>query len=387
MAVIVVGGGIGGLFAANALHQRGIDVTVYEQATALSEVGAGVQLTPNSVRQLQRIGVGAEVDRRGAVDSERSQYFRHDGSPIAPITTTDSHGWNAVMGMHRADLIEMLAASLPDDMVRTGRRCVAFEQDELAARVTFADGTTAEADVVVAADGLHSRLQHHVVEPSIPLYSGSVAYRGLVSRQRIPWWPADEIQLWMGPSRHFLTYPVRAGEMINWVAFIPADESLAESWSAPGDPAVLRREFAGWDERVEQLIAHLEVVYGWGLYDREPLARWTNGRLTLLGDAAHPMLPHVGQGANQAMEDGMALATVLSAAPDRPLAALAAYEQMRRARTSEVQRRARQTGRAYDSNYDDLAARDADIAASRDFRFWVYDYDVLHDAQQIAATL
>ncbi|HEX4010290.1 MAG TPA: FAD-dependent monooxygenase [Solirubrobacteraceae bacterium] len=387
MAVIVVGGGIGGLFAANALHQRGIDVAVYEQAATLSEVGAGVQLTPNSVRQLQRLGLGDAVDRAGAVDSERSQYFRHDGSPIAPITTTDSRGWNAVMGMHRADLIEMLAANLPGGVVQTGRRCVGFEQDERAARVTFADGTTSEADVVIAADGLHSRLQHHVVKPSIPLYSGSVAYRGLVSRRRIAWWPPDEIQLWMGPSRHFLTYPVRAGEMINWVAFIPADESLAESWSAPGDPAVLRREFAGWDERVAQLIAHLEVVYGWGLYDREPLARWTNGRLTLLGDAAHPMLPHVGQGANQAMEDGMALATVLSAAPGRSPAALAAYERMRRERTSEVQRRARQTGRAYDSNYDDLAARDADIAASRDFRFWVYDYDVLHDAEQVAAAL
>jgi 2-polyprenyl-6-methoxyphenol hydroxylase-like FAD-dependent oxidoreductase len=387
LEVAVVGGGIGGLFAATALRARGIAAEVYEQAPALSEIGAGVQLTPNSVRQLQRLGLGPDVARCGAPNSTRSQYLRHDGTPVAPITTTDSAGWNAVMGMHRADLIEMLARQLPEHVVHTGHRAIGFEQDADGARLRFDTGVSVEADVVVAADGIHSLLQQYVIEPSAPLYSGSVAYRGLVPQERLPWWPKDEIQLWMGAGKHFLVYPVRAGEMINYVGFIPADESLAESWSTPGDPGVLAREFAGWDPRIEQLMAEVDVVYGWGLYDREPLSRWTEGRLTLLGDAAHPMLPHVGQGANQAMEDGMALATFLHRMPERPREALTAYERLRRERTDAVQRGARDTGLRYDSAYKDLTVRDAELAASQQFRWWIYDYDVLEEAERLSATL
>jgi salicylate hydroxylase len=227
--VAVVGGGIGGLFAANALRARGIQATVYEQAAVLSEIGAGVQLTPNSVRLLEGLGLGGEIDRCGARASNRSQYLRHDATAIAPITTTDSHGWNAVMGMHRADLIDILAAPLPDESVHTGHRCIGLTQDDKGARLEFANGATAEADVVIAADGIHSSLRHHVTEPAKPIYSGSVGYRGLVPIERLPEWPRDEIQLWMGDGRHFLVFPVRGGEMLNYVGFLPADESLAES--------------------------------------------------------------------------------------------------------------------------------------------------------------
>jgi salicylate hydroxylase len=182
----------------------------------------------------------------------------------------------------------------------------------------------------------------------------------------------------MGEGKHFLVYPVRRGELVNYVGFVPTDEAMRESWSAPGDPTVLAAEFAGWDPRVEGLLAQVEHTFRWGLYDREPLPTWTRGRLTLLGDAAHPMLPHVGQGANQAIEDGMALAAALSGAQrGDETAALAGYEQLRRNRTSEIQRGARANGRRYDSAYDDLAVRDAEIAASVRFRRWLYDYDVL----------
>src|SRR3954453_3107742 len=156
LEIIVVGGGIGGLFAANALIAHGFNVRIYEQAPALGEIGAGVFLTPNSVRQLQRVGLGAAVEQRGARVGTGSHYFRHDGAPIAPVQVTDSSGWNATFGMHRADLVELLAKALPDGVVRTGHRAVGFEQDESKARVLFANGASVEADVVIAADGIHS---------------------------------------------------------------------------------------------------------------------------------------------------------------------------------------------------------------------------------------
>src|SRR5438093_783544 len=162
LTVVIIGGGIGGLFAANALIAHGIAVSVYEQAPALGEVGAGVFLTPNSVRQLHRIGLGPAVEKWGARVGPDSRYFRQDGTPIAPVQVTDSSGWNATFGMHRADLVEFLARALPADVVKTGHRCTAFTQDGDKARVSFANGAAAEADLVVGADGIHSELRPHV---------------------------------------------------------------------------------------------------------------------------------------------------------------------------------------------------------------------------------
>jgi salicylate hydroxylase len=384
LRVVVVGGGIGGLFAANALVQRGIEVEVYEQAPALGEIGAGVLLTPNSVRQLERVGLGPEVERRGARVGSESRYFRHDGAFIAPILTTDSRGWNAVFGMHRADLVAMLAERLPDGVVHTNHRCSGLEQDADQARVRFDNGAVVQGDVVIAADGIHSVLQEQVVTPSAPISSGSVAYRGLVPRSRIPWWPTGCSLLWMGERKHFLVYPVRGGELVNYVGFVPTDEQMRESWSAPGDPAVLAGEFVGWDPRVESLLAEVDTTFRWGLYDREPLATWCRGRVALLGDAAHPMLPHLGQGANQAMEDGITLAAMLSrVGKDEAPEALRAYQQVRRERTGAIQSGARENGLRYDSSYEDLAVRDAEIAASVRFRCWIYDHDALAEAERV----
>src|ERR1700688_4039905 len=386
--VVIVGGGIGGLFAANALRAQGMRVAVYEQAPAISEVGAGVFLTPNSVRHLQRIGLEPAVEKWGARVGQNSRYFRHDGAPIAPVQVTDSSGWNATFGMHRADLVDMLAAALPAGLVHTGHRCTGFEQDRDIARVSFANGASAEADVVIAADGIHSELRPYVFPSSRPTFSGSVAYRGLVPHERVPDWPVDRWQMWLGTGRHFLAFPVRAGKLINYVGFVPTDEAMKESWSAPGDPEILRREFAGWDPRIDQLLGNVQITFRWALYDREPLPVWTRQRLSLLGDAAHPMLPHLGQGANQSIEDGMALATILAQA-DKTTApmALLAYEKLRRERVAEVQRGARANGLRNDSAYSDLGVRDAEITAHAEFRKTLYDHDVVPDAQAAAMAL
>ena len=386
--VVIIGGGIGGLFAANALAGRGLLVSVYEQASALGEVGAGVFVTPNAVRHLERVGLGVAVEKWGARVGPGSRYFRHDGTPIAPVQVSDASGWNATFGMHRADFVDFLAANLPAEIVHVGHRAIGFEQNGDVARVKFANGATAEADVVVAADGIHSELRPYVFPPSKPVFHGTISYRGLVSRERLPDWPMDRWQMWAGPSKHFLVFPVRHGTMVNYVGFVPTDEEMKESWSAPGDPAVLRREFEGWDPRIGNVLQQVDKTFRWALYDREPLPTWTKGRLTLLGDAAHPMLPHLGQGANQSIEDGMALATILaqvdtSAAP----AALLAYERLRRERVAEVQRGARQNGLRVDSACSDPRVRDAELVAHAEFRKHLYTYDVVPDARAAAAAL
>jgi 2-polyprenyl-6-methoxyphenol hydroxylase-like FAD-dependent oxidoreductase len=386
--VVIVGGGIGGLFAAKALLAEGLKVEVYEQAPALGEIGAGVYLTPNSVRHLERLGLGPAVERWGARVGTASHYFRHDGTPIAAVQVTDSAGWNATFGMHRADMIGFLAAALPDGMVRTGHRCIGSTQDGAAARVSFANGATAEGDAVIACDGIHSVLREQVVPPARPVFSDMVAYRGLVPSELVPDWAPPAWLMWLGPSKHFLTYPVRAGALINYVGFVPTDQEMKESWSAPGDPDQLRREFEGWDPRIAALLAQVQSTFRSALYDREPLPVWTNGRLTLLGDAAHAMLPHLGQGANQSIEDGMALATILSrASRDTVPAALMAYDRLRRERVAQVQRGARENGLRYDSAYSDLGLRDAELNAHKNFRRRLYDHDVVPEAQAVAAAL
>ena len=198
----------------------------------------------------------------------------------------------------------------------------------------------------------------------------------------------DRWLMWAGPSRHFLVFPVRHATMVNYVGFVPTDAEMKESWSAPGDPAVLRREFEGWDPRIGEVLRQVDKTFRWALYDREPLPTWSTGRLTLLGDAAHPMLPHLGQGANQSIEDGMALATILARADASAVpAALLAYEVLRRERVAEIQLGARQNGLRLDSAAADLAVRDAQLAAHAEFRKRLYSYDVVPDARAAAAGL
>jgi salicylate hydroxylase len=257
---------------------------------------------------------------------------------------------------------------------------VDFKQDDDQALVSFANGAQVYADVIVGADGIHSTLQQYVTPPSPPLPAGSQAYRGIISAASVSW-PAGQMRNWLGPGKHFLVFPVRANQLVNYVGFVSTAKLRTESWSAPGDPAALAREFAGWDPLVEAIIAQVDTTFWWGLYDREPLPRWTHGRLTLLGDAAHPMLPHVGQGANQAIEDAVALATILSTADTRTAArALQVYEQLRRERTARVQRSSRANGARYDATSKDLSVRDRELSNQTRDRAWIWDCDAEAEA-------
>jgi salicylate hydroxylase len=375
LRAVVVGGGIGGTAAAVALARAGIDVQVYEQAGRLAEVGAGVSLAPNGLRMLERLGVGDGIARLGA-RHVATQLRLCDGRPVDHQPHQFARPGRNV-GIHRADLLELLAAQLPPGTVRTGHRCTGLRQDADRAVVTFANGATATADVVIGADGIHSVLQGLVVEAAEPVFSGVVAYRGLVPRMDA--YPADTMRMWVGAGKHFLVFPVRAGQLLNYVGFVPSATSVRESWSAPGDPAALAAHFPGWDPLVGEIIAAISGPGGsgfqWAMYDRAPLPRWSDGRLTLLGDAAHPMLPHLGQGVNQALEDAVALATLLGAAPgsaDVPRA-LALYEELRRERTALVQLGSRRNGAGYDSSGSELTDRR-----------WIYEYDAWAEAAAIA---
>jgi salicylate hydroxylase len=363
LRVAIIGGGIGGLSAAVALLSRGAQVQVYEQAPRLDEVGAGVALQPNGLRVLERLSVGDRVAGVGARFTEW-RFCQMDGTVVSRETFT-------TLGLHRADLVTALVASLPQDVVHTGHRCVGFAQDDRRAVVTFDNGVSVEADVVVAADGIHSTLQRYVVEPREPVFSGVVAYRGVMPARRVPEWPEGAFRVWAGYGKHLLVFPVRGGELLNYVGFVPADEQMRESWSASGDPAQLSAEFAeGWDPMVGRILSQVETTFRWGLYDREPLPRWSQGRLTLLGDAAHPMLPHMGQGANQAIEDGMALATLLrgASAADVP-DVLVRYQVLRRERTAQFQLGSRINGVRLDSEEPVTFGLP-----------WVHDYDVEAEA-------
>jgi salicylate hydroxylase len=374
--VAVVGAGIGGLAAAAALGRKRIEVTVYEQARELGAVGAGVGLSYNSIRLLNRLKLGHRIREASSPMSEVRVHDR-TGKLISTVIPEEE---DRILGIYRPDLVAALNEGLSNVAVVTGHRCVSFDQDDDHATITFDNGERAVADVVVAADGVHSVLQGHVVPPSAPVFSGTIAYRGVLPANRLPDYPQDVLTGWMGDGRHFIVYPrFHGGELINWLGIVPRDEEMRESWSLPGDPAALAAEFSGWDRQLQHIISQIDCTFRWGLYDRDPLPRWTNGRLTLLGDAAHPMLPHAGQGANQAIEDGVALATLLDGlgSAEAPQA-LRRYEELRLPRTTQIQSMARVNGQLYKSA--DIADRGTEVTdVLNDLRGY-YDYDVEAEA-------
>lgn len=344
--IVIVGGGIGGLAAAAFLRRAGLAAVVYEQASQLKEVGAGVVVAPNAARLLRALGV-LDALAAQAVRLETGWEFRRwqDGSVLSAEdlnTECERRFGEHTYTAHRADLLNALKSVVPMQTVRLGMRCVAIDAgadgDDGPVTLTFANGENAEADIVIGADGIHSMVRAALTEPAPATFSGLCAFRALVPAQQAPEFSRRPAQtLWLGPGHHLVHYPVSAGRHVNLVAFAPARDYTTESWTATATVAEFLAEFQGWDERLTSLIRAAGTPGRWALLDRAPLTHWTKHSLTMLGDAAHPMFPFFGQGAAQAIEDAATLASCLTANPADPPAALRRYEELRIPRTARLQ--------------------------------------------------
>jgi salicylate hydroxylase len=383
--VAIVGGGLGGLAAALFLRNAGIDVTVYEQAPVLREIGAGIVVSPNMVRPLAALGLADKLPTFAVRLDAAFEYRRwQDGSVLSVQPMGEEcvrrYGAHCYVA-HRADLLTLFQQALPSQALRLDHRCIAVRQDEHEAALTFtgrAGGETqVQADVVIAADGIHSLIRDATASKIGARFSGLCAFRCLVPAQEAPEFALRAVHtVWIGPGRHLVHYPVSGGRLVNIIAIVPAGEWRTESWMAEGKISDLLKEFEAWDSRLHQLISCATDTKRWALYDRAPLENWTCGRIALLGDAAHAMLPFFAQGAAQAVEDAVVLADCLRRADRTSVQqALQRYEDIRRPRASRVQLMSR--GREVRNHLPDgpeQQQRDAELAGGNPLRdsAWLY---------------
>ena len=392
--IAIIGGGIGGLAAALALERRGAETLVYEQSPTLSEIGAGLNLTPNAVKALRALGLENEV---GAVASTSDFLNIRDWKSGRYISRTQRGDFSRKYGapnwtVHRADLLEVLAGALQTTKVHYGVRCTAIEAGDRVAAARFADGSTVEADVVIGADGIHSAVRTSLFGADTPRFTGCICWRGMAPMEAVP----DEIDatngaLWMGPHGHVVHYPVRRGELLNIVAHFDSDAWTEESWTRECDVAEVIATYARWHPALTRLYPLSERWYKWALYDRDPPPRWSRGRATLLGDSAHAMLPYLGTGAGMALEDACVLSAAIAQQRDDPGAALLTYERLRvpRARAAVLGARQRARENHLASPWGRLA-RNLKFALRERFGGadntafqvgWLYDYDVGRELQ------
>ncbi len=388
MHVILAGAGLGGLTLALALGRVGIESTVVEQADGFGEVGAGLQLSPNAMRALAYLGLEAPV-RAVAFAPEAAEVRDRKSGRLRLRNTLGAAAearWGApYLQVHRGDLHAILLDAVRrtgGTAFRLGVRVMGVEDGA----VILANGERLRADVVVGCDGVRSQVRAALWGDRPARFTGQVAWRGVVPAERLPAHLIKPIaQVWTGQGRHFVCYPVRGGSLINFIGVTEENRWRLESWSEPGDKGALADAFADWPEPARALIAATDAVWRWALYDRPPLPRWSKGRTTLLGDAAHPMLPFLAQGAAMAIEDAVVLADRLAlGGPAED--ALRRYEAARRPRTAKVQGWSRRNavlfhlpGPVAAGVFGAASVLDALKPGGAAERFdWLYGYDVRH---------
>jgi 2-polyprenyl-6-methoxyphenol hydroxylase-like FAD-dependent oxidoreductase len=366
------------------LLQAGFDVDLYEQSAAFREVGAGINVTPNASRVLYGLGLGEELARLGVLPLAFHQRRWDDGRTLlrTPLgREVEVHFGFPQYQSHRADLLALLLAAVPPERLHLGHRLTGFADNGRKVEAQFENGRQVTADALVGSDGIHSTVQRLLFGASAPRFTGCAAYRGLVPAERLEHLDLEvSAQIWMGPDKHFVHYFVANKRFVNFVAVIEQDTWTKESWTERGEVADALAAFEGWHPQLRRIIESVDETFIWGLFDRVPLARWTIGRVTLLGDACHPMLPFLAQGAAQAMEDGVTLASCLRKFAD-VAEALARYEALRLPRTAHVQSlAAANKTRFHLRDGPEQVARDAEMAAggtdwSIDTIGWLYGYD------------
>jgi salicylate hydroxylase len=391
LRIAVIGGGIGGLTAALSLRRAGFEVDVYEQAPELTQIGGGINMGPNAVRILRRLGLAAGLDREGVRPLFTHQRRWQDGRTLqrAPLNPLCEELYGAPhMTLHRADLLDVIASGFPAERIHLGHRLIGLEDKGRGAEAWFENGARITADVLVGADGIHSAVRSALFGEEAPVFAGCVAYRGLVPAERI----ADlglaiGSQSWVGPGAHFVHYFVSRGHLLNFVGWTEHDDWNREDWTDHATVARALAAFEGWHPQVRRIIAAADTCFIWALFDRDPLPRWSVGRTTLLGDACHPMYPFMGQGAAMAIEDGAALAACLGSFGD-PTEALQNYERLRLLRVTRLQEMSRANKiRFHMPDGPAQEARDAEWAKAADRSpnalRWLYEFDA--DAVEPAA--
>jgi salicylate hydroxylase len=405
-SALISGAGIAGLAAALALHQRGIRVTVLEQATELRELGAGVQVAPNGARVLQALGLSAAAAAVACLAAAKEVRLWNSGQrwPLFDLGDDARGRFGAPYWMfHRSDLhrvlLDGLNAAAPGSIV-IGARVLGCTQGENGIRAHCADARQLDADLLIAADGVHSSLRATVLGQSAAAsaasFTGLMAWRGVVPIERLPASQAAPLGVnWVGPGGHVITYPVRRGELLNVVAIVERHDWLGESWSDAGRPEDMRRDLAGWHPDIQRLIDAIATPYRWALLSRAPLPQWVQGRLVLIGDAAHPMLPFLAQGANMALEDALLLArcltepaglAALGSAQAGVPAALARFFALRHERTSRVVRGSAENARRFHNPVLGESGTAAAAYIDREWQpdkvrlryDWLFEYDAIH---------
>jgi salicylate hydroxylase len=349
---LIAGGGIAGMAAALGFARAGWGAEIFEQAPALAEVGAGLQLSPNACKVLNRLGVLADIRARANTPEAAEMRDGLTGALIyrAALGPDAEARWGApYLHVHRADLLDALAgaASQAGVALHLGQAAGGAVSRRDGAALHLRGGGVREGDVVVGADGIRSGLRGVISPAEAPRFTGQVAWRGLVPSEALPGDTASpSVTVWTGPGRHVVTYRIRDGRLVNFIAVLERAEWAAEGWSVPGDPDELRAAFAGWAAPVVALLGAVRDCFLWGLFDRLEQVRWTRERIALIGDAAHPMLPFLAQGAAMALEDGAVLVRQLTRS-GTVQAALAAYEEERWPRVTRVLQRSRANGRLF----------------------------------------
>jgi salicylate hydroxylase len=348
--VSIIGGGIGGLAAALALLRNGINADVYEQSPELREVGAGFQIGANGTRVLHALGLKKALERTQVQPAGKEARLWNTGQTWPTFNlgavSLDRYGSPHIV-MHRGDLHATLAEAVlrqRPDAIHLGMRCTGIFESPDAVEIVFEGGKRIQSPLVIGADGIHSQVRASLFGADRPQFTGVVAWRGLVPITAVP--PhisRTSVTSWLGPGGHVLHYPVRRGELMNVVALVEREDWQIESWTVPGTPEELVNDFRGWHPDVHVLLRNIAEPYKWALMVRAPMESWSKGRVTLLGDACHPVLPFLGQGGVMALEDAYVLAACLKRFSGDHVKAFARYEEVRRDRTAAVMRRSAQT--------------------------------------------